>query len=719
MTIINQVPRWIWHHEGERVSNFVLSRVIHLEEDVSGLALHMSLTGEALILVDGQFAGRMEEKPSNVAALQQISGFPSSLKSGEHRVDIQVLSSAPMPVKDVSIHLSNRLVGILGYLTGDDLYLPTDEAWEIEGSPASVICHYGDEPYGDLENSPDWFSMGGYGEIESTFIQRLDIVSTNSTVQAQCSEGKLNLSGTLQGTLCVEKPRRKDKYIFYHLRKQLEWKELRESLSHTGIESLPSITIRLDLEYNARFCIHNQSDLCLSIVWMGAESMYELDHYDSVITEAFEVKGGQSSCTLPQGLRYVKLYFLGAVGGAMKASIQFEALNARLNQQSVISTDVELVNRIFNTSVHTNRVCHQIGLWDGIKRDRLNWAYDFYLAGKADYVLWEDLTILKRAIEEIGRGTPYGYWMNAIASYTFWWINNVYEYYLHTGDALFLIGMKDDVHKHIQWIEANIDEEQGGLIPGLPTLLEWVPITEVEAELGMQALFRLTADNLNRLAKWVPELELRIDWAWARLTEEDFLTTSSLIVPLLGIISGYVSEHRGRQFLTSYELKDPITPLSSFWLAECYSNIGLHDKAWETIKQVWGKMLDQDATTFWEGILLSDEQADFHRGLTTYTAYDSYRMSLCHSWSSTPVQWLTKYVLGVQPLEPGYRKVRFSPQAVGGMQKCTGDVGTPLGAIKVEWELGKNGQLQSSIKVPDEVLIEYRSAAVDEERTTE
>ncbi|HEY0827205.1 MAG TPA: alpha-L-rhamnosidase C-terminal domain-containing protein, partial [Bacilli bacterium] len=165
---------------------------------------------------------------------------------------------------------------------------------------------------------------------------------------------------------------------------------------------------------------------------------------------------------------------------------------------------------------------------------------------------------------------------------------------------------------------------------------------------------------------------------------------------------GYVSNNRSMEFLDAYQLKDPLTPISAFWLAECYSKYGKHEQAWHVISTVWGKMLSEDATTFWESVVLSP-QSDYHDSQTTYTSYESYRMSLCHSWASTPPQWISRYVLGVGPLEPGYERISFSPNAIGGLTQCSGTISTPLGPINVEWKLREDGTMDAKIDMPKAV----------------
>lgn len=84
----------------------------------------------------------------------------------------------------------------------------------------------------------------------------------------------------------------------------------------------------------------------------------------------------------------------------------------------------------------------------------------------------------------------------------------------------------------------------------------------------------------------------------------------------------------------------------------------------------WGYMLQHGATTFWETILGA---ADF-----------SDAGSLCHGWSGIPVYFYYAYLLGIRPVEPGFRKFRFSPQR-NIMEWAKGQVPTPAGPIRAAW----------------------------------
>ena len=98
----------------------------------------------------------------------------------------------------------------------------------------------------------------------------------------------------------------------------------------------------------------------------------------------------------------------------------------------------------------------------------------------------------------------------------------------------------------------------------------------------------------------------------------------------------------------------------------------------------------------------ADAEPIFTMPLTTYTAYDSYRMSLCHSWSSTPVVWIARYVLGIRALEPGYARIAFEPHAIGAHGR-TGVIPSPRGLIKVEWKL-EHGRMIKSARIGEAEL---------------
>jgi alpha-L-rhamnosidase len=71
----------------------------------------------------------------------------------------------------------------------------------------------------------------------------------------------------------------------------------------------------------------------------------------------------------------------------------------------------------------------------------------------------------------------------------------------------------------------------------------------------------------------------------------------------------------------------------------------------------------------------------------TMEAWDSLskqNLDWNHAWGAAPANIISRYVLGVRPLEPGYTKILIAPQP-GALKWIRGKVPTPCGAVSVSW----------------------------------
>ena len=126
-------------------------------------------------------------------------------------------------------------------------------------------------------------------------------------------------------------------------------------------------------------------------------------------------------------------------------------------------------------------------------------------------------------------------------------------------------------------------------------------------------------------------------------------------------------------------------------------------------------MLDLGATTFWEefktewaehacaiDVISKEGEQDIH-GDFGENCYKGYRRSLCHGWSAGAVPLLLHDILGVQILEPGFKKVKITP-CLGNLCWMKGNVPTPFGVIKVIVSK-HDGKEQIEVSAPSKIEI--------------
>jgi hypothetical protein len=127
-------------------------------------------------------------------------------------------------------------------------------------------------------------------------------------------------------------------------------------------------------------------------------------------------------------------------------------------------------------------------------------------------------------------------------------------------------------------------------------------------------------------------------------------------------------------------------------------------------------MLDMGATTFWEDFdlewmnnaapindLVPSGKKDIHADFGAY-CYKNLRHSLCHGWASGPTPWLSKYVLGVNVMEPGCKTLLIEPH-LGDLEWVEGSFPTPYGAVSISHRKDASGKIKTDVKAPKEVKI--------------
>jgi hypothetical protein len=128
------------------------------------------------------------------------------------------------------------------------------------------------------------------------------------------------------------------------------------------------------------------------------------------------------------------------------------------------------------------------------------------------------------------------------------------------------------------------------------------------------------------------------------------------------------------------------------------SILGATPEALERTKQYWGGMLERGATTFWEAF---DQE---EKGDECWSFYNRpYGKSLCHAWSAGPAAFLPLGLMGLEPMEDGWKRFLISP-CLGNLSWLALALPTPHGDIFIAIQ---NGKIQ--LDIPEGTVCEYKN----------
>ncbi|WP_146450361.1 family 78 glycoside hydrolase catalytic domain [Bythopirellula polymerisocia] len=122
------------------------------------------------------------------------------------------------------------------------------------------------------------------------------------------------------------------------------------------------------------------------------------------------------------------------------------------------------------------------------------------------------------------------------------------------------------------------------------------------------------------------------------------------------------------------------------YLLDCLFKNGAGETAVKLIiapgKRSWRHMLDSDATITWEA----------------WNESVKPNLDWNHAWGAAPANLLPRYVLGAEPLEPGWSRAIIRPYP-SGLDFARGIIPTPYGPVSVDWN--RKNFFEMELKLPD------------------
>lgn len=417
------------------------------------------------------------------------------------------------------------------------------------------------------------------------------------------------------------------------------------------------------------------------------------------------------------GFRFVRIDLVDP-----ETTIEIKEINASFIYRDIpylgsFRCDDETLNTIWMTGAYTVHLNMQDYLWDGIKRDRLVWVGDLHPEVMTVNTVFGYNDVVPKSLDLIRELTPLPGWMNGTSSYSMWWILIQRDWYLYHGNLDYLKEQRSYLSGLLQLFAGKIDKNGKEALEGW-RFLDWPSSEDKEAiDAGLQALMVMSFRAGLELSAALNdhEMEKICQAALKKLGKHRPQLAAAKQAAALQALARIVTPTAANKEVLS---KDGVHRMSTFYGYYILNAMAEADNVqggMEVIKEYWGSMLKLGATTFWEDFdidwmknagrideMPTEDKVNVHASYGNY-CYKGYRHSLCHGWASGPTPWLSRYVLGVEPLEPGCKKVRIRPD-LGHLKWVEGTFPTPYGVIKIK-HTNHNGKVTSEIDAPKEVEI--------------
>ena len=378
----------------------------------------------------------------------------------------------------------------------------------------------------------------------------------------------------------------------------------------------------------------------------------------------------------------------------------------------------ERLNKVWDVAARTVHLTMQQYVFEGAKRDRLVWYGDFTPQTMTALRVFGDSKVLRDTLGRYARETwPLPKWMNGMPNYSLWWLITIGDEYRHTGDKEIVLEQWDYVKGLVDQLLPYIGKDGHAQFPS--PFLDW-PTNDKPAALdaGTHATFALAFDRVAEMAAIVGDAKtekLAKDSA-AKVRSFHPSNAANKQAAALLALAGIERDGENNVATVAKNGAEGFSTFYGYYMLEALSAGGEDQVAIDVCRDYWGAMIDVGATTFWEDFDLKwlenagriDEATpegleSLHGDRGAY-CYIGLRHSLCHGWASGPAAWMSAHVLGVTPIEPGFKKARVKP-FLGDLDWVEGTVPTPFGVIKVRADKQKDGSVKTKIEAPKEVEI--------------
>ena len=310
------------------------------------------------------------------------------------------------------------------------------------------------------------------------------------------------------------------------------------------------------------------------------------------------------------------------------------------------------VKEIFETAKRTVDLCSSSGyIWDGIKRDRLAWAGDLAPEVMALSAIYGKVPVIQNTLDLCKQMAPLPKYMNAIYTYSMWWIIILADYYKD-------FACKAYVKKHLSYLVNLIDlmdglvDENGELEKNIRYLVDWPTKDTADELVGVRAIFLMAMNSAETLLNGFGLSTEKVLKIKEKINKQAICPQEKKqVIALKYFATGELTDEEYAKLI-----EGRAKGFSTFMNYYVLTAIASRDEvlAIELMKEYYGAMLDRGATTFWEDFHMEwlegsgrideidDTKKDIHGDYGAH-CYVGFRHSLCHGWSAGVVKFIKEH----------------------------------------------------------------------------
>ncbi len=369
----------------------------------------------------------------------------------------------------------------------------------------------------------------------------------------------------------------------------------------------------------------------------------------------------------------------------------------------------EKLNKIWTVGRHTLLCCMEDTFTDCPTYEQTYWVGDGRNEALICHAAYGEWPLVERCVKVVPQSlyrsplpesqVPSG-WQNILTAWSLLWIQMAHEYWWYSGDRATLAEVYDGVAQTLRACKSYCQNQYGLMSISAWNMFDWAgtdtgqdlvthnnlflveALARAESMAGALAkpqdvqewqTFRTDLTRAINTHLWSDALNGYIDSIHRDGTPSKTVSQQTNTLALLYHVAP--AERAAR--IAGYTTTPPPgmvqfgSPFAMFYLLEELAQSSHFDQLLAVIRDRWGFMIDAGATSFWETF------PGFEKDIPT--------RSHCHAWSAAPTYFLSRYQLGVSPLQPGYSRTLIAPQPVD-LTWAKGSMPTPQGEVEVAWQ---------------------------------